>query len=161
MQAAECKRLLKKPSNRGSGRVCKRSFARVFVLLAAVGVVFSGCSAFEKSPDKQPPVEVNLPPTNTRAGLLALLEKQLVDPVGVRDAYITEPKLQQIGTESRYVVCVRYNAKDGYGQYTGSLDFIAIYFAGKINQYIPAPADQCRNAAYQRFPELEALKRPS
>ena len=106
--------------------------------------------------DKTPPV--SQPSTNTRAGILALLQKQLVDPVGVHDAYITEPRLQQIGTESRYVVCVRYNAKDGYGQYTGNLDFIAIYFAGKINQYIPA-GDQCRNAAYQRFPELEALKK--
>ncbi len=124
--------------------------------MAAAGS--AGCSVFEKSPDKLPPVEFNLPPTNTRAGMLALLEKQLVDPVGVRDAYITEPKLQPVGTESRFVVCVRYNAKDGFGQYTGSLDYIAIYFAGRVNQYIPASPDQCRNAAYQRFPELEALK---
>ena len=158
MRAAKCKRPLKRRSKQGSKRMGMPSFARAVVLLALVGVGFSGCSVFEKSPDKLPPVEVNLPPTNTRAGVLALLEKQLVDPVGVRDAYITEPKLQQIGTESRFAVCVRYNAKDGYGQYTGSLDFIAIYFAGKINQYIPATADQCRNAAYQRFPELEALK---
>jgi hypothetical protein len=134
------------------------SVVRALVVLATVGVGFAGCSLFDKSPDSKP-VEVNLPPTNTRSSLLAFLENQLVDPLGVRDAYITEPKLQPIGTESRYVVCVRYNAKDGYGQYTGSLDFIAIYFAGKLTQYLPATADQCRNAAYQRFPELEALKK--
>ena|SRR5258706_15193177 len=152
MQAAKCK-----ITPRG---VSIPFIARTFVVFAMVAVGFAGCSAFDKSPDKLPPVEVNLPPTNTRGGILALLQKQLVDPIGVRDAYITEPRLQQIGTESRYVVCVRYNAKDGYGQYTGNLDFIAIYFAGKVNQYIPA-AEQCRGAAYQRFPELEALKKPT
>ena len=159
MQAVECKRSQKGPSKRGRKHVRIPSFARAFVLLTLVGFGFTSCSLFEKSPDKLPLVEVNLPPTNTRAGILALLEKQLVDRVGVREAYITEPKLQPIGTENRFVVCVRYNAKDGYGQYTGSLDFIAIYFAGKINQYIPATVDQCRNAAYQRFLELEALKK--
>jgi hypothetical protein len=158
MQAAEYKSPLKRLFKQGSKRVGMPALMRAGVLFAVIGIGFAGCSAFDKSPDKLPPVEVNLPPTNTRAGILALLEKQLVDPIGVRDAYITEPRLQAIGTESRFVVCVRYNAKDGYGQYTGNLDFIAIYFAGKINQYIPASADQCRSAAYQRFPELEALK---
>ena len=157
MRAAECKRSLKRVSK----QVFKPSIARALVLLTMVGVGFAGCSLFDKSPDKTPPVEVNLPPTNTRAGLLAFLEKQLVDPVSVREAYITEPTLQPLGTEPRYFVCVRYNGKDAYGQYTGSRDFIAIYFAGKLTQYVPAPADRCRNAAYQRFPELEALKKPA
>ena len=135
------------------------SIARALVFLAMVGVGSAGCSLFDKSSDKTPPVEVNLVPTNTRTALLAFLENHLVDPVGVRDAYITEPKLQPIAADSRYVVCVRYNAKDGYGQYTGSRDYIAIYFAGKLTQYVPAPAEQCGNAAYQRFAELEALKK--
>lgn len=150
MQAAE---------NKATSRVGPIScIARAFVILTTVGVGFAGCSLFDKAPDTKV-VEVNIPPANTRSSLLAFLEKQLVDPIGVRDAYITEPKLQPIGTESRYVVCVRYNAKDAYGQYTGNLDFIAIYFAGRLTQYVPATDDQCRNAAYQRFPELEAPKK--
>jgi len=109
-----------------------------------------------------PPPEPNVLPTNYKSKLLDLLQTQLTDPFGVRDAYITEPKLQPVGSsgESRYVVCVRYNAKDGYGQYTGIEDNIAVYFNGQIAQYVPATQGQCRDAAYVRFPELEALKRP-
>ena len=127
--------------------------------LLAAALVFSGCSLFgDKS--VAPPVEPNIPPPNHRANLLSFLQNQLTDPVGVRDAYISEPKLQPIGAESSYVVCLRYNAKDGYGQYVGIQDYIAIYFAGKLTQFVPAAADQCANAAYQRFPELEALGKP-
>ena len=136
----------------------RSSIARAIVVLTALGIAFSGCSLFD-SKSSAPPVEVNIPPTNTRAALLEFLRNQLVDPISVREAYITEPKLQPIGADSRYVVCVRYNAKDAFGQYAGSSDYIAIYFAGKLNQYIPATPEQCRNAAYQRFPELETLKK--
>jgi len=127
--------------------------------LLAVVLVFSGCSLFGGKSDA-PPVEVNILPPNYRANLLDFMQKNLTDPLGVRDAYISEPRLQPIGTESRYAVCVRYNAKDGYGQYIGSRDHIAIYFSGKLNQFVPASPEQCANAAYQRFPELEGLKRP-
>jgi hypothetical protein len=127
-------------------------------LLAAV-LVFSGCSLFgDKSVG--PPVEPNVLPPKYRANLLNFLQNQLADPIGVRDAYISEPKLQQIGTESRFVVCLRYNAKDFDGQYVGIRDYIAIYFSGELTQFIPATADQCANAAYQRFPELEVLGKP-
>src|ERR1700704_5900974 len=128
MRAADCKRSLKGPSRRMS----KPSMVRTLMLLAIVGTGFAGCSWFDKTPEKTVAVDPNIAPTNTRAGLLTFLQNQLVDPVGVRDAYITEPTLQPLGTEPRYFVCVRYNAKDAYGQYTGNREFIAIYFSGKL-----------------------------
>ncbi len=133
------------------------AFARTGLL--AVMLVFSGCTLFGGKSDA-PPVDPNILPTNYRANLLDFLQNHLTDPSGVRDAHIAEPKLQPIGTESRYVVCLRYNAKDGYGQYVGIRDHIAIYFAGKLTQFVPATAEQCANAAFQRFPQLEALKMP-
>jgi hypothetical protein len=140
----------------------KMTFARAALLatvLVFAALMFSGCSLFGGKSDG-PPVEVNVLPPNYRANLLDFMQKNLTDPLGVRDAYISEPRLQPIGTESRFAVCVRYNAKDGFGQYVGSRDHIAIYFNGKLNQLVPATPEQCGNAAYQRFPELEALKRP-
>jgi len=120
--------------------------------------MLAGCTTFGgKSADA--PVEVNVPPANYRAMLLEFLRNNLADPVGVRDAYISEPALKPVGADSRYVVCVRFNAKDEYGQYRGSKDRVAIFFAGKLNQFVPATSEQCGNAAYQRFPELEALKK--
>jgi hypothetical protein len=145
------------PAKESAKESAMTAFAHVGLLTAVL--VLSGCSLFG---DKSiaPPVEPNILPTNYRANLLDFLQNHLTDPIGVRDAHISEPKVQPIGTESRYVVCLRYNAKDGYGQYVGIRDSIAIYFAGKLTQFVPATAEQCANAAYQRFPELEALKRP-
>jgi hypothetical protein len=128
-------------------------------MLLGASLALSACGLFSGKSDT-PAVEVNIMPQNHRANLRDFLEKNLTDPYGVRDAYITEPRIQPIGSEPRYAVCLRYNAKDGYGQYVGSRDHIAIYFAGKLNQLVPATPEQCANASYQRFPELEALKRP-
>ena len=129
-------------------------------VLLSSALVLAGCSLFSsKSPET--PVEVNIVPLNYRATLLEFLRTHLTDPTNVRDAYITEPALQPIGSDSRYVICVRFNSKDGYGQFTGIRDNIAIYFAGKLTQFVPATREQCGNAAYQRFPELEALTKPA
>lgn len=136
----------------------KRPFVRAAVSSLALVAALTGCSLFDKKSDG-PPIEVNVLPPKYRATLLEFLKGHLADPFGVREASITEPRLQPIGTESRYVVCVRFNAKDGYGQYTGAIDHVAIYFAGKLTQFVPATREQCSNAPYQPFPELEQLKK--
>jgi hypothetical protein len=137
--------------------------ARKLLPFAVLAIALAGCSSFRNPfADKiaGPPPEPNVLPTNYRTNLVNFLEKELADPSGVHDAYIAEPKLMPIGTESRYAVCLRYNTRNGYGQYVGVADYVAIYFHGDLTQYIPASAGQCSNAAYLRFPELEALKKP-
>src|SRR5262249_33638663 len=106
---------------------------------------YSNISIFNQTPG--PPPEPNIVPAKYRENLLIFLEREFFDPTGVRDAYITEPKLMLVGGENRYVVCVRYNAKNGYGQYAGVRDYTAIYFNGDLTQYIPAAPGQCASAA--------------
>jgi len=68
---------------------------------------------------------------------------------------------------------VRFNARNSDGRYTGSKDVLAIFVAGRLDQFIDAstqlgPANQasqvtfvkelCDQADYKRFPELEAMK---
>jgi hypothetical protein len=138
----------------------------------ALAVTLGGCSSWGNplagayyqplfgSPERTVPApEPNVMPANYRAKLLNFLENELYDPNDIRDAYITEPKLMPFGTENRYAVCVRYNAKTGYGQYTGVRDYIGIYFHGDLTQFVPASPDQCANAAYVRWPELEKLRK--
>lgn len=132
------------------------TWARVVVLAAALG----GCgwSGLGKSDDvwKQDPNKV---PADYKAELLAYLRTALPDPTSIREAYIAEPALKEFGKENRYAVCVRYNAKNRDGQYAGSKDAVAVYFAGRFNQLVEATRDQCATAAYQPFPELERLTR--
>jgi hypothetical protein len=81
----------------------------------------------------------------------------LEDPTNIRDAFISEPALRQAGKEERYVVCVRSDSRNANRNYTGSKDRIGYFYAGHLNQLIDATKEQCGNAAYKPFPELEKL----
>jgi hypothetical protein len=52
---------------------------------------------------------------------------------------------------------VRLDSRDVNRQYTGIKDRMAIFYGGHLNQLIDATKDQCGNAAYRPFPELEKL----
>jgi len=77
--------------------------------------------------------------------------------LNVRGAFISEPALRQAGKEERYVVCVRSDSRNANRNYTGSKDRIGYFYAGHLNQLIDATKEQCGNAAYKPFPELEKL----
>jgi hypothetical protein len=102
-------------------------------------------------------------PDNYRAELVAFMRTYLNDPTNVRDAYIAEPAMKPFGSRSQYVVCVRYNAKNTDGRYGGSKDGMALFDGGRFDHMIDQVGDkaknQCAEAAYKPFPELEALKR--
>lgn len=83
----------------------------------------------------------------------------LEDPTNIRDASISEPALKPVAGSTRYVVCLRYNPKDGGGQYMGIRNVAAVYYAAHLTQIINATADQCGGVAYQPFPELQKLCR--
>jgi hypothetical protein len=102
-------------------------------------------------------------PANYRAELIAFMRTYLNDPTNVRDAYIAEPAMKPLGSHSQYVVCVRYNARNTDGRYIGSKDGMALFDGGRfdhmIDQFNKGVVNQCADAAYKPFPELEALKR--
>lgn len=98
-------------------------------------------------------------PANYRAELLAFLRTYLNDPTNVRDAAISEPVQRYVGGMRRYFLCVRYNARDSSGRYTGVADRAALYLDGRFDRLIEKPQDFCPAAAYAAFPELERLTR--
>ena len=73
----------------------------------------------------------------------------------MRDAFISEPVLRSAGKEQRYTVCVRANSRNLLRDYTGAKDRIGYFYGGHLNQLIEATKEQCGNAAYKPFPELE------
>jgi hypothetical protein len=127
------------------------------VLLAAL----SGCTS-------QPSVmtsEPNVMPANYKAEIIAYMRTYLNDPTGVREAYIGQPELRQIPAApptpatQRYMVCLRFNAKNSVGKYEGSRDRLVAFLSGRFDTLVPARKEQCANANWQPFPELEKLKR--
>ena len=100
-------------------------------------------------------------PANYRAELLAYLRNFLNDPTNVRNAYLSEPALMKLEGVERYVTCLRFDARNSYGGYRGSRDYLATYFEGKLeyfNELRPeGEDDRCRSATYVPFPELQQL----
>ena len=52
---------------------------------------------------------------------------------------------------------MRYNARDADTHYRRRRDKIGYFYGGHLNQLVDATPQQCGNAAYKPFPELEKL----
>jgi hypothetical protein len=125
------------------------------LLIAPLG----GCASSESvGPETVGGASVNLAPANYRAEIIAYQRSYLNDPSGIKGAAISQPALKNVGVGDRYVVCVRFNAKNPNGAYAGMRDHTAIFLAGKLDQ-MGVTRDLCKDAAYEPFPELERLTR--
>ena len=98
-------------------------------------------------------------PASYKAELLAFMRTYLNDPTNVREASISDPVQRAVAGARRYYVCVRYNARDSSGQYTGTADRVAFYLDGRFDRILERPQDFCQGVTYAAFPELERLTR--
>jgi hypothetical protein len=124
-------------------------------------LLLAGCASGERDysgPETAGGASVNVFPDRYRAEILAYQRSYLNDPTGIRSAAISQPALRKVGNLERYVACVRFNAKGPNGAYTGVREHMAIFLAGKLDQ-MGLTREQCKDAAYEPFPELERLTR--
>jgi len=130
-----------------------RPVALLAVLLTA-SLATALCACAEHGEKK---VEENIYPTNYKPGIIARLRLMVEDPIGIRDAYISTPAIRSNGGTNRYIVCVRFNARDANGQYAGNKEVAAFFYAGDMTQIVDSNSELCGGAAYQPFPELQKL----
>jgi hypothetical protein len=126
---------------------------------------------------------VNIPPANYKPDMLGAMHAYLSDPTDIRDAGITEPALRSVGNATRYVVCVRFNARKRGKDYAGAKEIAAVFVAGRFDRFETSrepphgsahepppeaslqapwhepPHEPCAGATYAAFPELEKLQR--
>ena len=121
-------------------------------LLSALAASLVACSS-----DKKQAENPNVFPSDYKNEILVTLTNSLDDPTNIRSASISEPVIRSTGKEERYVVCLRFDARNLNRHYTGITDRIAIFYGGRLNQLVDATKEQCGNAAYNPFPELEKL----
>jgi len=132
------------------------------VLLLVLALAACGKTLDELSSDQRRAAwtAANVYPADYRTELVAYLRTYLNDPTGIREAAISEPALKPVGAGDRYVVCVRFNPKrGGGGGYAGLKDHLVIYAGGKLDRYLEAAGESCKDAVYAAFPELERLTR--
>ena len=127
--------------------------------IAAVLFGAAMLSACASTPPAVMSGEPNVAPVNYKTEVIAYMRTYLNDPTGVREAYITEPSLLTVGGTQRYVSCLRFNAKNSVGKYEGSKDRVVAFLAGRFDTLAPARDEQCKDANWQPFLELEKLRR--
>jgi hypothetical protein len=127
------------------------------LLLGACGHNFPTASGDDDS-------GVNASPANYKTDILGAMHVYLNDPTGIRDAAVSPPVLKQVGGETRYVACVRFNPKKNSTDYAGIRELAAVFFAGRFDHFVEPPKgqtdtakDPCAGAAYAPFPELQDL----
>ena len=118
------------------------------VLMLAAGAL-AGCSGFDKA-QQAATADPNVFPANYRSALVAFLRRSLTNRSDFRGAMISEPALKQVGGSQHYVVCVQFNPQSTIKPKA------AVYLAGQMTQFVDAAPEQCADAAYQPFKELEA-----
>lgn len=134
-------------------------------VLAGVLAV-GGCASDDLGPS---PAELrarweaqNVYPQTYKADLLAFLRTYLNDPRHIRSAGVTQPALMDVGPGKRYVACVRYDARNANGQYSGVKVGAATYVSGKLDRFTdaaPSVKAMCKDAVFAPFPELAKLSR--
>ncbi len=135
----------------GSGSVEVRPVRSILcrgLAAALLAIAVAGCSFNTKQPDP-PHVDPNLYPQNYRKQIAVFLSQQLLDRADFRGARISQPVLKQIGDSAHYVVCLQFN---GHSEIKNK---VAIYLAGEITQFVDSTPEQCGDAVYQPFTELE------
>jgi hypothetical protein len=113
--------------------------------------------------DSGSPTAISDLPTDYRQQILARAKAEFVDPYSVRDAAISTAPIASgtplTGTTA--IICVRANAKNRMGAYTGAKMISYIFQSGQITmtdqQYA---AMTCGTAVFEPFPELEAGYQP-
>jgi hypothetical protein len=137
---------------------CPRTIAIAGALLAAGAL--ANCAERPRTLFAEPQdTRANVYPENYKSELLAFLRTYLNDPTGVREASIADPAMKSVGATERYVVCVRFTAKAGDGRYTDRKDAIAVFRGGRFDQFAERAKEQCSQAEFKPFPELEKLAR--
>ena len=129
------------------------------LLPITLALALGACSSDFMSEVERTEQAYKTPPIDYKADILSFMRTYLNDPTNVRGAFVSEPELRTLDGASRYTVCLRYNAKKSAGQYAGSKDSMVLFRSGRLDRIVDNAREQCRDARYQPFPELERLPR--
>jgi hypothetical protein len=127
----------------------------ISLLALALGACASGPSLAKQAAD----AAANLYPADAKAEIIAFLRTYLNEPTGIRDAEMTAPTLKPVGSTNRYVSCLRFSANKSSGGYAAPKEHMVIFYSGKLERFIEANREQCRDAVYEPFPEAQRIRR--
>ena len=122
------------------------SVHRAGMVLVMAAVALGGCSARKE----QQAVDPNALPTNYRSTLVTFLRQSLTNRADFRGAMISEPALKPVGPSQHYIVCIQFNPRSQIKTKA------AVFLSGQMTQFIDASPEQCADAVFSPFKELDA-----
>jgi len=125
--------------------------------LALAAMTVAGCSGFGGPKPAQPaqaapPPDPNAYPSNYRNQIAGYLATELQERVDFTTALIAPPAVKPVGQSQRYVVCLRFPARNP------PKDKVVVYLFGSLQQYVDPTPEQCADAPFQPFTELALVK---
>jgi hypothetical protein len=128
--------------------------ARTILAALAASFALAGCSSLFGGPKHAAPVptvNMDVYPTNYRSQVARLLAGLLTNRADFQGAFISPPVLKPVADSPNlhYVVCVQLNGRNV------ERTKVVIYLGGLPTQFIDATPQQCGDAAYQPFTELQ------
>jgi hypothetical protein len=129
------------------------------ILALAISLILSACGHHIRPSDADNAGDdgANAYPANYRSDILAAMHAYLSNPTGIHDAAISEPALKTSGNATRYLVCLKFNAKKNVSEYAGTREIAASFLVGRFDHFIEMAREQCAGITYTPFPELEKL----
>jgi hypothetical protein len=128
---------------------------RLLQLFILAGVI-AACSDSKDKADADP----NIMPSRYRQEVVDTLRDQIFnknETTSVTNALISDPALRPVGGEQRYTICVRYTAHSVVAGLTANAERIGYFYGGHLNQLVETTGNECRDAAYKPFPELNQV----
>lgn len=136
------------------------------VLVAAAAALVGACN---QTTGQSAATASEPAPANYRDQVTARVKRSFVDPYSIRDAAISRPFVQSAAFDgvtpiphSGWMVCIKANAKNRMGGYTGLTETGYMFKAGMIvdtdfkGHFCAAAA-----ATYEPFPEIEQGGQPA
>ncbi|HXW50182.1 MAG TPA: hypothetical protein VEK31_12130 [Xanthobacteraceae bacterium] len=132
---------------RMSMNVCRaRNILLLGALLPAV-LAPAGCT---KKDQPQIAADANAFPANYRKDITTFLRQSLTNRADFHGAMISEPAMRPIGDSQHYIVCIQFNPKSTIKTKA------VVFLGGQMTQFIDSTPEQCADAVYQPFKELDA-----
>jgi len=122
---------------------------RTVVFLLMTAAALAGCSSSGK-PQQTATADPNVFPANYRNALVAFLRRSLTDQPDFHGAMISEPAIKPVEASQHYVVCIQFSPQSKIKTKA------AVFLSGQMTQFLDAAPEQCADAAYQPFNELDA-----
>jgi hypothetical protein len=122
--------------------------------LAALGLALAGCATTPINPTTAGPY-----PDDYKALVAEYVRHAFKDPSSVRDAAISDPAPGRTFAGIGWFTCLRANAKNSYGGYTGEETRALLIRDGQVVDDVDgALGGLCQGRRVYPFPEIEAQR---